>query len=289
MLEAAKAEKSVSKLFKYVSSSGAAVNLAAGTIKFTPIHELNDPSELTPVMDHDAVRASLSDLRKNGLSDDQFEWLKRQSAMLDLLAPEEKILDAPKTISEANHFLSLSVYENMAYMERKLFKTIMSIRSKVGVLSLSERYDSLPMWAHYADNGRGYVAVFNALGVVFPGDGTGSLNELKQVKYADWFEGMTFDPSTQDNLFFSKLSDWSYEREWRVVAPIEECRRSADGSLCLKDVDREHISAIICGWQVSSADADALRIKLREKNLTPHLICSKFERGRIKLLSDIPD
>ena len=41
------------------------------------------------------------------------------------------------------------------------------------------------------------------------GDETGRLNIPKPVVYTNRFIGMTFDPSTQDRLFFSKLSDWS--------------------------------------------------------------------------------
>ena len=111
--------------------------------------------------------------------------------------------------------LSISAYDNLDYMETKLFRTIESIRAKVGILSLTERYDSLPMWAHYADLARGFAVIFEDLERSFNGDETGSLNVPKPVVYTERFIGMTFDPSTQDRLFFSKLSDWSYEREWR--------------------------------------------------------------------------
>ena len=109
--------------------------------------------------------------------------------------------------------LSISAHDNLDYMERKLFATVESIRAGVGILSFSERYDSLPMWAHYADLAKGFVVIFENLERTFKGDETGSLNVPKPVVYTEWFVGMTFDPSTQDRLFFSKLSDWSYERE----------------------------------------------------------------------------
>ena len=43
------------RLFKFVGSKSAVLNMARGTLKFTPLDELNDPSELTPVMDRAAV------------------------------------------------------------------------------------------------------------------------------------------------------------------------------------------------------------------------------------------
>jgi len=101
------------RLFKFVASTTAVLSMAKGALKFTPIEDLNDPSELTPIMTRAAVRASLDSLRQNGLTQDQFKWLQRQEAVLDLLSPEEKILTAPSTLSEANRMLSIGAYDNL--------------------------------------------------------------------------------------------------------------------------------------------------------------------------------
>src|SRR5580692_1413057 len=95
-------------LFKFVSSPSAVINMAKGSLKFTPLSQLNDPSDLTPVMDRAEVRASLELLRKHGLTSEQCRWLLHQDAILTLLAPVEKVLNAPKTRAEANRLLSLS-------------------------------------------------------------------------------------------------------------------------------------------------------------------------------------
>ena len=271
------------RLFKFVGSTGAVLNMARGSLKFTPIEELNDPSELTPVMDRVAVQESLLALRKNGMTQDQFAWLRCQGAVLDLLSPEEKVLDAPKTLEQANRMLSLSAYENLDYLEKKLFATIRNIRARVGVLSLTQRYDSLPMWAHYADLARGFVVVLDGLERSFNGDKTGSLNILKPVVYADQFVGMTFDPSTQDRLFFSKLSDWSYEREWRVVTALNACRQSTNGGLHLRDVDRVHLTGVICGWRARADGVSLLSSELKHLNPAARLVSAVFDGGRVRL------
>ena len=110
------------RLFKFVSSTHAVLNMARGSLKFTPLPELNDPSELTPVMNRAAVRKSLEELRLHGLTKEQYRWLGCQDAVLRLLAPQEKVIDAPRTLEEANRMLSISVYDNLDYMERKLFR-----------------------------------------------------------------------------------------------------------------------------------------------------------------------
>jgi hypothetical protein len=252
------------RLFKFVGSRSAVLSMARGSLKFTPIDELNDPFELTKVIDHAAVRSSLELLRQNGLSEDQFAWLGRQEVVLNLFAPHEKKLNAPRTLAEANHMLSSPLYDDMASMEQRLFSTIESIRNNVGILSLCEGYDSLPMWAYYANQAKGFVVVLEDLDRCFRGDKTGSLNEPKRVDYVERFIGMTFDPSTQDRLFFSKLSDWSHEREWRVVTALNAC--SFCGGLYSRNVDPLHVTGVICGWRVGADDASSLRDDLMREN-----------------------
>ena len=271
------------RLFKFLGSTSAVLNMARGSLKFTPIKELNDPSELTPVMDHVAVRKSLEILRQNGMTKDQFDWLQCQGAVLDRLSPEEKVLDAPRDLEQANIMLSLPAYDNLDYMEKKLFATIEKIRASVGILSLSERYDSPPMWAHYADLARGFVVVLDNLELSFKGDETGSLNIPKPVVYSDQFFGMTFDPSTQDRLFFSKLSDWSYEREWRIVTALNACRQSLDRTLYLRDVDRHHVSGVIYGWRAGEDDVKSLYGELKRLNPNARLIPAVLDGGRVSL------
>jgi hypothetical protein len=270
------------RLFKFVASPAAIINMARGSFKFTPIAELNDPSELTPIMDRAAVRRSLSQIRESGLTEEQFAWLHCQEAVLDLLAPGEKVLTAPASLEEANRMLSIRAYDDLDFMERKLFSTIRTIRERVGILSLTERYDSLPMWAHYADLARGYVAVLEDLRRSFPGDRTGSLNVPKPVSYADRFLGMTFDPATQDRIFFSKLSDWSYEREWRVVTQLNACE-TPDGRLRLRNVGPGHLTEVICGWRVEPSDAAALREKLGRIDPGIRIVLARLEGGIVTL------
>ena len=270
------------RLFKFVPSSHAVLNMARGVVKFTPIEELNDPSELTPILDRTAVRDSLQILRRTGLNAEQFEWLKCQGEVLDLLSPQSKVINAPRTLHEANRLLSSHVYDDLDYMERSLFKTVQDIRAAVGVLSLSERFDSLPMWAHYANLGKGFVVVFEDLEKCFAGDSTGSLNITKPVGYGDRFAGMTFDPSTQDRLFFSKLIDWSYEREWRVVTPLNACLRNQEG-LYLREIDPRHVTAVICGWRASEANLSNLQTEVFRVNPATLVLLARMDSGLVKL------
>jgi hypothetical protein len=139
------------------------------------------------------------------------------------------------------------------------------------------------MWAHYADLAKGFVVVLENLARSFKGDETGSLNVPKPVIYTEQFVGMTFDPSTQDRLFFSKLSDWSYEREWRVVTPLSVCYRSPDDKLYLRDVDPLHLAGAICGWRAGADDVSSLAEELKRVNPNAKLVLAVLDRGRIVL------
>ena len=70
--------------------------IASGSLKFTKVDELNDPSELVPFMNSEAVHESLYAVRRNGYTEEQFEWLGHQEQLLQLLSPETQVSRRPK-------------------------------------------------------------------------------------------------------------------------------------------------------------------------------------------------
>jgi hypothetical protein len=274
-------------LYKFVGSQGAVRAIACGSLKFTKIDELNDPSELVPFMNRDAVRSSLAAVRRDGYTEKQFEWLGCQEAILRLLSPGTRVLSRPATVKLANNTLALPIYNDLDLIEKRLLKTIMLIRSRVGVLSLTERFDSLPMWAHYGAQAKGYVLRFEGLDQEFCGDATGSLNALKPVEYVEDLIGMTHDPSTQDNIFFSKFQDWKYEHEWRVVSALSACQLSADGNMHLRSVGPANVTGVICGWNVPDKEICSLASELHRTNLGLEVYVTSIDHGRV-VVRDMP-
>lgn len=270
-------------LYKFVGDQTAVRAIASGSLKFTTIPELNDPSELVPRMDREAVLASLVTVRRNGYTPEQFEWLACQEAVLRLLSPETRVLSRPPTVELANRTLALPVYDNLDFMERQLLETISLIRSRVGVLSLTARFDSLPMWAHYGALAQGYVIRFDGLDSEFPENSTGSLNVVKPVNYVEDLVGMTHDPSTQDNLFFSKFQDWSYEREWRVVSALSSCQLSGDGKMHLRHISPSIVTGVICGWNVPEDEMSSLAAELSCINPGLEMLAASLDRGHVRL------
>lgn len=238
-------------------------------------------------MNREAVRDSLAAIRRNGYTKKQFEWLGCQEAILRLLSPETRVLSRPATVESANRILALPIYDNLDFMEQQLLQTISLIRSRVGILSLTERFDSLPMWAHYGAQAKGYVMRFDGLDRVFSGDATGSLNAVKPVQYVEDLVRMTHDPTTQDNLFFCKLLDWSYEREWRVVSALSACLRSGDGKAHFKSVGVPTVTGVICGWNVPAEEIRSIAFELQRTNPGLEMRVATLDRGRV-VLRDSP-
>ena len=56
-------------LYKFIADPHVVQFLLNGVAKFTPIRDLNDPSELSPNLNFDEVQASRDRLRRDGYSE----------------------------------------------------------------------------------------------------------------------------------------------------------------------------------------------------------------------------
>lgn len=242
-------------LFKFSNRIKPAENLLQGIFCFTEPDKLNDPSEMLRNFDVEIVAESLALLRRTGHTDEQFAWLNNQFHLLNKLSQETRIFDLPKNRREADALLKLHVYDNAHYMNTALQKTLTLMRRRTGLLSFCSNLECLPMWAHYASNASGYVFEYQGLGGKFTGDQTGTLNRLTPVSYHSIPPSLTFDPSSQNNVFFSKHEDWAYEREWRVARALEDCKKTDE--IFLYDTEVRPVTLTL-GWKMNREDSDQL-------------------------------
>jgi hypothetical protein len=163
----------MSAFYKFIADPAAARSILQGILRFTPIRELNDPSELAPSLNADEVLASLARLRANGYSQEDMIYLHRQGNLLQKLAPRFQAIPVPVSPEAATTQIRSPFYDALPTLERLLAATAEEISSRVGLLCLSRRYDALPMWAHYTGNATGLVVEFRNLELAFPGDDTG--------------------------------------------------------------------------------------------------------------------
>jgi hypothetical protein len=118
------------------------------------------------------------------------------------LASEEGRMEFGKALDTVNSFASK--------LRAMMYK---SFDQMIGILSLSETWDNAPMWAHYANQHKGFVIGFD-----------GSNEYFHRRRYED---APTEVPSFSDlnsgtKIFLTKDKSWANEREWRMLAPLPD-------------------------------------------------------------------
>jgi hypothetical protein len=92
------------------------------------------------------------------------------------------------------------------------------------VLSLAENRESLLMWAHYTERHRGFLIGFDDSGGILQVDSPH--RDFGPVSYCHHRPSRSrMKEVTNQELFYTKNSEWAYEREWRIVDSLF----SADG------------------------------------------------------------
>jgi len=131
-----------------------------------------------------------------------------------------------------------------------------NLRSKVGLYCLSEICDSLLMWSHYADMHRGLCLGFKAKpGIISNSLGLYPVNyssHFPTIRLKDFLFGLDL-PAKQ--VLFTKSSEWSYEKEWRLMTTPSNAE--IDSPFKLK--------TIIFGANMSQVHADTIKAILKDR------------------------
>ena len=125
-----------------------------------------------------------------------------------------------------------------------------------------------PMWAHYANNHSGFVVEFDVDLI----KGAFQDIEFKDVDYKDFPDNrieshlyqatgtkkprhaMFLRRAVLHEAYFSKQTDWSYEKECRLVADMDQCD-NISGNIILQ-IPMNCVSAIMAGSGASHNDID---------------------------------
>jgi hypothetical protein len=273
------------KLYKYISSEAALKNIVGGNIKFATLGSLNDPTELLPKIYEKELIGSLRKKRTNGYTTEDLIDLKRQERLFEILSPETMVINAPKTVEEANATVHLPAYDNFGNLKEMFNKTVELMASRCGLFCVSTRYDSLPMWAHYANNAMGYVIEFDGLQNHYLGDGTGILNQVTAVRYTQRRSGINFDSGSYNSLFFEKNQDWSYECEKRIVTDLASCQKinTETGDIYTKEISKTIISKVIFGWKINQKAISKVGQEITAINPNVKMVMATIKDGLIEL------
>jgi hypothetical protein len=113
---------------------------------------------------------------------------------------------------------------------KKIVKRITDSKSDIGIACFSETYEHPLMWAHYAGNYTGICFGYASTTLL---DGLPDSAALVHLAYVDkppliYPSHARDSASAARRVLSQKQNNWSYEREWRVLANVGEISYSPE-------------------------------------------------------------
>jgi len=156
--------------------------------------------------------------------------------------------------------------------------------SNLLLLSLTEKMDSSPMWAHYAANSAGFVMAFDTTSPFFSRGEKSEFNGLHKVRYFDGRVGEILDDPHA--ALISKQADWSYEREWRLYVGPDKVTRAiqlGEDDVHLVTFPKEALQRVILGTRASAGLENEIRAVLNSNYANAELTRVVADRGKASL------
>lgn len=110
------------------------------------------------------------------------------------------------------------------------------------IFCMSESWDSILMWAHYADSHSGFVVGFDVSHPFFALGETFGTRKVLYCKKRPKFS----DIKITDELYY-KLDIWKYEQEWRLSKETYKNDKIVDSSIYLFRIPKEAIQCVYFG------------------------------------------
>ncbi|MEP5366130.1 MAG: DUF2971 domain-containing protein [Reichenbachiella sp.] len=143
-----------------------------------------------------------------------------------------------------------------------------NLRKDFGVTCFSETEDNILMWAHYADNFKGFCLIFDRQ--IHPEFFQGNKVQYKdEITIAEYDGNRKFESG---EIFLTKLKLWEYEREVRSIAKL-------DGGDNPVKFNPRSLTGVIFGNKMKQSD----------KKMIKHLIQFHPEYEAVSFYNAIPD
>ena len=270
------------KLYKYLSPERVENVLEARTFRFSFLMSTNDPFEVRATF-RKLIGPKFASLLESQLTDTFID------ESIDQLIHEELDDNHPKGYDHAAIRVAMATQYGQDLIQTlrcgildlagSLFPHLNAtfgpeaIFEKLGrdflCFSLSERFDSSPMWAHYAQNNTGFVLSLDASHSCFK---NGSGNRRTRLQKVEYIDGLLEEPlQNPQAAFISKTTDWQYEREWRLyskLADISKTVMTPFEDIHLVDFPSDLVTEILIGYRADDVTVD--RILTVAKRDFPH-------------------
>ncbi|MFS7241392.1 DUF2971 domain-containing protein [Serratia proteamaculans] len=213
------------EIFKYFHPDRMDV-LRNKSIRLTQPLALNDPFELKPhisaIASDEMITAEVEKVMKERVAI-EYRKLPRDVRELFTIESFEAMLKSKIEYFSPHRMIS-SVTPNIKGMLLDKFETM------IGILCVTTSADNLLMWAHYADSHKGFVIEFDADSEFFnqKRSDVDEFGFLREVKYQQVRPSVVLADIEDFTIFLTKGIEWSYEREWRMMLPIQNANNVID-------------------------------------------------------------
>ncbi len=154
------------------------------------------------------------------------------------------------------------------YDEKNFLKT----NKNYGVLSFSQRWDSILMWTHYSENHKGFCIGFNKEKMT----NSNLFGASGNVKYSDSFPQIDPLITILERAIWqthTKAADWSYEQEYRFLNIIDKPEPLSEDRQV--QFSNEFIEEIILGLNIPEDHKTEIEKIAKEKKVPLFKIIKK--------------
>jgi len=182
-----------------------------------------------------------------------------------LCSPEESKIKKDKILLENKGKETLKVQDEkvLEYFEEA---------KDIGILSLSEKNDSILMWSHYADNHEGFCIEFaredNAQNIL-------SHHMCRPVQYVTNYPNLNRVTHLEEVNVYTKAKEWEYEAEWRLV--------SKEGNVLIPM--SAQITGIIFGLKACDESIKTIKNTLKGKDIKFYKAKRKSGQFALKIVA----
>ena len=203
------------------------------------------------------------------------EYLKTEKAYKDQLEFNRKI-GLRTTKAEIKKILRASKKDALkdkdwARKQKDNFRKLYEEKGKpqMRILSLSQNYNSILMWGHYAKDHKGFIVGFEK--DFLQNEEKDIKNKgwgLREVAYQQEMPSLPFEIDKNEVIFdipyYTKSNEWSYEQEVRFVGLAKNTTKQYE----LISIDPSSIKSIYLGLQMDSKLKEQIINFCKEQNLS---------------------
>lgn len=236
-------------------------------IYFTSCNNFNDPFDSTIPVRYDLV------------SEEQIlqYYIKHLKKVYSHLTINEVIKKAQDAVEKG-------VYKKPSQI--KILKNFMMLKRQkdFGIFSCSQIKDDILMWAHYANNHKGFCIGFNVAELMkfkeIIGVEKSILFNLYKVLYQDKYPVLIPTGTSADEFavlepFRIKSNIWSYEREYRLIL--------ISGTNLRLQLPDSVVSEIVLGCQMPKDQKEQLILEVKKKSYPITIYQSYMQEGSFGL------